>query len=261
MTRRPLAHRFSLPTLALLLNAAVFDAALAQAEAASAAAPATTPSAEKALPPAQAASKPALSAGNHWRNLGGSYRRVLAPLEKDWDSLDASSQGKWLEVAGRYGTLPADEQQRVQQRMADWARMSAAERQQARTGFQGIQQIKADDRQAKWEAYQSLPPERRQELADKAALKVAQKASATAAAPTPGAGSKSNLVPVAPATPIGRPVAPSVLQAKPGATTVLITQVPTPPLHQLPGMPKLIADPSLVDPKTLLPKPASAAAR
>lgn len=261
MTRRPLAHRFSLPTLALLLNAALIDAALAQAEAASTPAPTEVPSVAKAMPPAQAASKPALSAGSHWRNLGNSYRRVLAPLEKDWDSLDTASQGKWLEVAGRYGTLPLEEQQRVQQRMAEWARMSAAERQQARAGFQGVQQIKADDRQAKWEAYQSLPPERRQELADKAALKVAQKASATAATPAPGAGSKSNLVPVAPAAPSGRPVAPSVLQAKPGATTVLITQAPTPPLHQMPGMPKLIADPGLVDPKTLLPKPASAPAR
>ena len=260
MTRRPLAHRFLLPSIALLLSAAAPEAALAQAEAASAP-EAVASSIAPAKPVAQASSKPAPNAGGRWQGLAASYKRVLAPLERDWDSLDPASQGKWLEVAGRYGTLPAEEQQRVQQRMGEWARMTPAERQQARFGFKGVQQIKADDRQAKWEAYQSLPPERRQELADKAAMKVAQKASAPAATPGPGAGSKSNLVPAAPATPTGRPVAPSVLQAKPGVTTVLITQAPTPPRHQMPGMPKLIADPSLVDPKTLLPKPASAPAR
>jgi len=259
MTLRPLAHRFLLLSLALLLSAAASEAALAQAEAASA--PETVASGTAPAKPVAQASKPALNAGGRWLGLAPSYQRVLAPLQRDWDSLDPASQGKWLEVAGRYGTLPAEEQQRIQQRMSEWARMTPAERQQARFGFKGVQQIKADDRQAKWEAYQSLPPERRQELADKAAMKVAQKASAPAATPNPGAGSKSNLVPAAPAAPTGRPVAPSVLQAKPGATTVLITQAPTPPRHQMPGMPKLIADPNLVDPKTLLPKPASVPAR
>ncbi|MEH0165182.1 DUF3106 domain-containing protein [Roseateles microcysteis] len=259
MTRRPLAHRFLIPSFALLLSVAVSEAALAQAEAASA--PEAAPSSVAAPKPVSHASKPAPNAGGRWQGLAASYQRVLAPLQKDWDSLDPASQGKWLEVAGRYGTLPAEEQARIQQRMGEWAHMTVAERQQARFGYKGVQQIKADDRQAKWEAYQSLPPERRQELADKAALKVAQKASAPATTPGAGAGSKSNLVPAAPATPTGRPVAPSVLQAKPGATTVLITQTPTPPRHQMPGMPKLIADPSLVDPKTLLPKPSSAPAQ
>lgn len=257
MTRRPLAHRFLFALL--FLSAATSVAAQGQAEAASA--PEATSSGNTPLLPLAAASKPSPAPSARWRSLASSYQRVLAPLEKDWDSLDAASQGKWLELAGRYGTLPAEEQQRIQERMGEWARKSPAERQQARFGYKGVQQIKVDDRQAKWEAYQSLPPERRQELADKAALKIAQKASAAAAMPGPGAGSKSNLVPTAPATPAARPVAPSVLQAKPGASTVLITQAPMPPRHQMPGMPKLIADPSLVDPKTLLPKPASAPAR
>ena len=50
---------------------------------------------------------------------------------------------------------------------------------------------------------------------------------------------------------------------KPGliATTLLITQVNQRPLHQQAGQPKVFADPSLVDPKTLLPRAASAASR
>ncbi|MDM4767438.1 DUF3106 domain-containing protein [Pelomonas sp. SE-A7] len=246
MTRRPpLATRFSFAPLTVLLLGLGAVASQAQSsEAAASSAVATKPAASAVA-----------TSGARWRGLSGAHQRILAPLEKDWDSLDAQSQGKWLELAGRYNTLPAAEQQRVQERMSEWANTSPAERQRARVGYQGAQQIKVDDRQAKWEAYQSLPAEKRQELAAKAAEKAS---AASVKVPSPGAGTKSNLVPAASTAPVARPVAPSVLQAKPGATTVLITQAPARPSHQMPGMPKLIADPSLVDPKTLLPRPASA---
>ena len=59
-----------------------------------------------------------------------------------------------------------------------------------------------------------------------------------------------------------RPVAPSTVQAKPGATTRSIAQPVTPPLHQQPGMPKIAATPGFVDSNTLLPQrgPQAAAA-
>jgi hypothetical protein len=49
-------------------------------------------------------------------------------------------------------------------------------------------------------------------------------------------------------------VAPTIVQAKPGATTNLISRPPKPPNHQQTGLPKIAATPGLVDRTTLLPK-------
>jgi len=272
------------PELALLcrgIAAAVLlsfgaSAVLAQAlpaDAASAALPppaalpaASAVPAAKALPPAQAASAakraaaPILGAGTAllppaWHGLSATQKKILAPLERDWDGLDAGRKSKWLEVAQRFPALPADEQARMQERMRDWTRLSAAERQLARAGFQAAaQQLNPGDRQAKWEAYQALPPEKRQQLADKAAKKQAPKKVGVPTAAAIESQNKSNLVPALPKNLPVKPVAPSLLQAKPGVSTVLITQTALRPSHQRAGQTKVWADPNLVDSKTLLPK-------
>lgn len=193
-----------------------------------------------------------------WAGLTRAQKTALAPLERDWEVLGPVRKTKWLEVAARYSTLPIEEQARLHQRMREWALLSPAERQQARIGYQAAQQMTIGDRQAKWEAYQALSPERRQELADKAVKKQTTKpvspvAKSTAPSET-GVLPKSNLVPTPPKNQPAKAVATSVLQAKPGASTVLITQVKTVPAHLQPGQTKIFADPELVDSKTLLPK-------
>jgi len=186
-----------------------------------------------------------------WKNLALYQKWALAPLERDWDNLDPARRSKWLEIAQRFPSLPPEEQNRMHERMRAWARLSPAERQQARLGYQVAQQIRADERRAKWEAYQALTPEQREELAEKAKRK--QRAPKPGG-PGPESLAKSNLVPpVTKALPV-RPVAPSVLQAKPGASTVLINETGIRPRHQMAGQTKVFADPELVDPKTLLPR-------
>ncbi|QPF74956.1 DUF3106 domain-containing protein [Roseateles sp. DAIF2] len=189
-----------------------------------------------------------------WQALSPAHKQLLAPLEKEWNALDPSRRGKWLELAARYPQLPEHEQQRVQQRMSDWAKLSPAERQQARIAFQASRQLKADERQAKWEAYQALPEEKRQQLADKAAQKarpvsVAAPASSSKAPPAP----KPALVPLRPVVSAEQPLGPTVLQAKPGATTVLINQGRA-QARQPTGNPRLALDMGRLDDKTLLPK-------
>lgn len=192
---------------------------------------------------------PAPAMAPDWQGLSRAHKQLLAPLEPEWNSLDASRKGKWLELAARYPGLPADEQARVQQRLSSWAKLSPAQRQQARLGFQVAQQLKADERQAKWEAYQALPAERRQELADKAAKKTRPTPGRT----KPGKTSAANLVPVLPKAEPELPLGPTVLQAKPGATTILINQGK--PLSTRPR--RLAFKAELLDSKTLLPKPAA----
>ena len=262
--------------LALLLIPALLSTAYAQpseAPVAAAAASAATPAsaALPALPPLTKPLPPASLVGDQrWASLSPAQQAVLAPLAQDWDGLDAARKSKWLEIAARFHTLTPEQQARLRERMIAWTRMSPAERQQARIGFQSNPQLRdeklqSERLQSKWEAYQALTPEERQALARKGAEKAAQKqpgAKGGAEAQKPLSGAKSSFVPQQRATaPVA--IAPSVLQAKPGATTVLITQGARPASTLLKGHRKLVVDPALVDPKTLLPRvpqPAAAAA-
>jgi len=258
--------------LALLLIPALLSTAHAQpseapalAASAAASAPAALPPAPKPLPTAS------LVSGQHWASLSPAQQAVLAPLADEWDGLDAARKSKWLEIAARFHTLTPEQQARLRERMIAWTRMSPAERQQARVGFQSNPQLRdeklqSEKLQSKWEAYQALTPEERQALAQKGAEKAAQKhadTKASAQAQKPLSGAKSAFVPPKQsATPLA--VAPSVLQARPGVSTVLITQGVQRADRALPGRRKIVVDPALVDPKTLLPRvpqaPAAASA-
>jgi len=200
--------------------------------------------------------------GPGWHQLSPAQRAALAPLERDWASIDADRKQKWLDIAERFPRMSPDERSRIQTRMADWARMTPAERGQARLRFQEARNLSAEERQQRWNAYQSLPPEKRRELAQRAAPppkaagngdpRRAEAARAPREAGAPQA--KSNIVPNPAYAAPPKAVAPTVVQARPGASTSLISRPPTPPAHQQTGLPKIAATPGFVDDTTLLPK-------
>ncbi len=201
-----------------------------------------------------------------WASLTPAQQKFLAPLNRDWSSIDAQRRAKWLEVATKFPGLPKDEQTRVQERMADWARMTPTERSRARLQFQESKQVPATERQAKWEAYQALPADQRHALAQ-----TAKRSAKAASAPAPATKSaqtsaipqgKRNLVQASLPSP-SRAVTPTTQQAKPGATTTTMTARPQLPAHQQAGLPKIAATSGFVDPSTLLPKrgPQGAAVR
>jgi len=197
-----------------------------------------------------------------WAGLSPAQKQALAPLERDWPTIDAQRRSKWLEVAARFPTLATGERARLQERMAAWARLTPAERSRARLQFQATRQLPKDERQAQWEAYQALPPEQKQALAQKARPGV--RAGSTAkVSPVQGEAAKRNLVQPT-AAPQARAVSPTMQRAGPGATTRPMTsKAPLPPAHHQAGLPKIAATPSFVDPATLLPKrgPQGAATR
>jgi hypothetical protein len=100
-----------------------------------------------------------------------------------------------------------------------------------------------------------LPENQRQALATRSSADKQPKAPKPGNKPPPESAVKRNIVPN-PSLSGGptRPVAPTVVQASPGATTTLVTRQPTPPAHQQAGMPKIAATPGFVDSNTLLPK-------
>ncbi len=209
-----------------------------------------------APPPPTAAAARTSEQGPTWSSLTAAQQAALAPLRQDWPTIDAGRKQKWLEVVQRFSSLTPAERERVQERMADWARMAPGERGRARLQFQESRQIPAQERQALWEAYQALPSEERRALAAQAAASApAAKASVARQEARPGAGTvaKQNVVPSPAPGSVTRPVTPTVIQAKPGASTTLVSRPSNPPRHNQAGLPKIAATRDFVDPTTLLP--------
>lgn len=186
-----------------------------------------------------------------WGQLSPAQRSVLMPLERDWTGISPARQQKWAELAKRFPSMPADERGRVQQRIAEWSRLSPQERASARLNFQEARQISPDERRQQWDAYRALPANERRALAESAARQ---------RPPTPAprradadASTKSSLV-RAPALAAPQPVGPLVVRRGSGATTNLVSKPAAPPLHQQAGLPKVAATPGFVDSATLLPK-------
>ena len=184
----------------------------------------TSPAQAEELPPSptqQAVIKPAAApvpqpaASSGWHRLSQKQRMALAPLVGTWDSLSPAHQRKWLEVSKNYPALGQGEQAKMHERMTEWASLKPQERAQARLNFGKTAEIAKEltpaEKLAKWQAYQALPPEQRQELSDKAKTRPLGAAPAVKPVPpqklavvppvTTARATKSGDVPAAPAEP------------------------------------------------------------
>jgi hypothetical protein len=217
-------------------------------------------------PPPAPSRVPQSEEGVRWLSLTEAQRQTLAPLEAEWPSIDALRKQKWIALAARFRTLRPDERARITARMAEWARLSPSERGQARLRFEAAREVPAPDRNARWQAYQALPADARQQFAARAASSASPAADpsrrdGSAGRPAPigrdGRDSrdvKANVVPNPALGHAPKQVAPVLVQAAPGATTTPITRRAAPPPHQQTGMPKIAATPEFVNRSTLLPK-------
>lgn len=115
-----------------------------------------------------------------WTELTGAQRQALAPLAPTWDTVSEAQKRKWLALSQNFPRMSGAEQAKLHSRMTEWAMLSPQQRTQARLNFGETKQIPPDDKKAKWEAYQALPPEEKKKLAAGAA-----KPPATAAAVKP----------------------------------------------------------------------------
>ena len=207
--------------------------------------------------PAQARRQLALS--GQWSRLSARDQVILAPLQEDWAELSTDQRLKWLDLSMRFPSLAPDEQFRVQERMAQWARLSSAERGAARLNFQELRQISQKERLEQWEAYQGLNPDEKKELAVKAqaaAQSPAVPRRSDSSAPVPkSSGGVAETVAGSPG--VARPVSGTLVQAPIGATTRLVTQMPQTAAGTAPAGPKIAAQAGSVDPVTLLPQARS----
>lgn len=102
-----------------------------------------------------------------WSQLSSQQKGTLAPLAKDWDKMENIRRKKWLGIAERYPTMKQDEQQRMQDRMRDWANLTPEQRAKVRSSYKDFNQLPPEQKQVvkqKWEAYTNLPPEQQQRV-------------------------------------------------------------------------------------------------
>ncbi|MDR7331427.1 DUF3106 domain-containing protein [Roseateles asaccharophilus] len=200
----------------------------------------------------------------NWSELSSKQQALLAPLERDWPEISDTQRSKWLSATPTLATMSGEEIKRVHDRIRDWTMLSGSERLNARISFQVSRQLTPEQRQARWEAYQALPAEERRALAEKAIARRQALAEAPARAAKPQVAQRKSDAPATAPTLVTPALVTSILvQAKPGATTVLITRDLAKPLHLKTEQLRLV-DPRLVDPRTLLPlkkTPAASAPR
>jgi hypothetical protein len=200
------------------------------------------------LPTAAMAQKPspppdADTGGPAWSVLTPAQKATLAPLQREWPGIDSFRKQKWLELAEKYQSMPPADRQRVQQRMTEWSRLSPEQRSRARLQYQQARQMPAQDRQLHWETYQALPSDEKRELANRA--KAERDARATPRGQKPSTASSAARL----STP--KTAAAAMVQAKPGASTLLISKTPA---AAPPAAAQKIVAPGQIDRSTLLPK-------
>ncbi|MFN0183599.1 MAG: DUF3106 domain-containing protein [Aquabacterium sp.] len=189
--------------------------------------------------------KPAGPDATDWSRLSATQKTALSALQAQWSGLDVAQRRKWLDVAARMPTMTVEEQQRLRDRMRDWSALTPIERGQARLSFQQAQQLAPSERQAQWSAYQALSSGEREALTQSGA------ASAAAGVRPPVAARPTTVA--APPAPV-KPVSPTIVQVKPGATTTLMNNPGRPLTQRGPDAPRIAATAQTVDSSTLLPK-------
>jgi hypothetical protein len=100
-----------------------------------------------------------------WSELTPTQQQALTPLAAGWPTLSQAQKRKWLAMSGNFDKLAPEERTKMHSRMADWVALSPQQRTQARLNFGETQSLAADDKKAKWEAYQALSAEEKKRLA------------------------------------------------------------------------------------------------
>jgi len=140
----------------LVVVAGVGVVAWSQYEPAPQGAPVAGALAPAPLPPAD---------GILWQKLTAEQKTALQPLAEQWPALSGAQQRKWVALTRNFRRLSPSERATLQSRMTEWAALTPAQRTQARMNFGKARRVSSSERRARWEQYQALTPEERQQLA------------------------------------------------------------------------------------------------
>jgi hypothetical protein len=110
----------------------------------------------------------ALNTYPKWSDLSNKEKTALKPLFPLWSQMSSAHKNKWLALSANFSELSASDQEKLQTRMTQWGSLTSEQRAQARFIFNQVQQIPSDDRLSKWQAYQALDAQQKDQLAQDA---------------------------------------------------------------------------------------------
>lgn len=106
-----------------------------------------------------------------WNELTPAQQLALSPLAPEWNKLEKLRKAKWLEIAKKFQTMKPEEQQRLHDRMREWAKLTPEQRRVARENFSRANKIDNAQKSAQWHQYQQLSEEQKKKLAARVAPK------------------------------------------------------------------------------------------
>nr|WP_315206854.1 DUF3106 domain-containing protein [uncultured Albidiferax sp.] len=131
----------------------------------------TEPNLGAASAPLASASKP--DQRPLWNELTPAQQQALKPLAKHWNNISEQQKRKWVALSVNFEKMSPTMQAVLQERMLDWGALSVTQRSQARLNFAEAKRLSPAEKQAKWEAYQTLDPEEKAKLAKRMQKKLA----------------------------------------------------------------------------------------
>jgi hypothetical protein len=121
----------------------------------------SSPAASESPRPANRTALLPASVVPRWNSLSPAHQTLLEPFKDSWATLPDAEQRAWAELALRFPRLPADQQERAQKRIQEWAALSPAQRQMARSNYRLAKVLPPEARVQQYEAYRELSPEQR----------------------------------------------------------------------------------------------------
>lgn len=128
---------------------------------------AMNPASEVAAQTKQPAAASTPKHSGNWDDLSVVQQKILAPLEEDWSYLSKERRQKWIQVANLYPKMKRADQERLQSRMNEWAKLSQKDRRIARDNYLSSLRFPAEEKASAWQAYQQLSAEDKKKLAAK----------------------------------------------------------------------------------------------
>ncbi|MFJ9533594.1 DUF3106 domain-containing protein [Herbaspirillum sp. NPDC101396] len=99
-----------------------------------------------------------------WSELTPAQQQALAPLAGEWKKMEFNSKEKWLVIGNKFAAMSPAEQERLQERMRDWVKLTPVQRRSVRESYTRAKKLDADKKSAQWKEYQQLSDEQKKKL-------------------------------------------------------------------------------------------------
>lgn len=99
-----------------------------------------------------------------WTELTDEQQRALQPFADEWNTWPATEKRSWVALSDRLPRLDPAKREKMERRIAEWAKLKPEERRLARDAYRLAKERPADTRANEWERYRSMTQEQRSVL-------------------------------------------------------------------------------------------------